>query len=93
MNDKDRGFEWEGQIKRIQYDINNPNSSLNGKILTKLDFWLTNKKHVWRKTIARLPCPLDPSKTVDEMMIIYKYKNHVTLIPRRTFKVEGAEKV
>ena len=61
---------------------------LQGKIVTKLSFEIKNKKHVWRKTIEKMPNPLDPTKTVGETMTIHKYKNNVTLFPKDIFKVE-----
>lgn len=85
--DKDIKESWEYQIAKIQHDINNPSSILQGKIITKIDFWVENRKHVWRKTIEKMPNPLDPSKTVGDTMYIYKNKNHVRLVPKGTFKV------
>ena len=86
------GPSWDYEVSRIQTDLNNPSSMLQGKIITKIDFWVKNRKHVWRKTIEKMPNPLEPSKTVGETMIISKFKNHVTLRPRDPFYKIGGEK-
>ena len=90
MKDNYLGPLWDYEMSKIKSDLNNPRSMLQGKIITKLDFWIGNKKHVWRKTIEKMPNPLDPSKgTVGESFHIDKYKNHVILRPKQTFKVGG----
>lgn len=83
---------WDYEVSRIQTDLNNPSSMFQGRVITKIDFWVKNRKHVWRKTIEKMPNPLEPSKTVGETMIIEKHKNHVTLRPRDPFYKIGGEK-
>lgn len=75
---------WNYEVSKIQHDIKN-SSVLQGKVITKLSFTIQNKKHVWRKTIEKLPSPLDPlgKRTVLEDFSISKFKNRVTLYPRK----------
>lgn len=78
---------WDYRVSEIQSEIASPDSYLNGKIINKIDFWIKNRKHVWMKTIEKMPCPLNPDKTVGETMTIHKYKNHITLFPLGNFKI------
>lgn len=81
------GPEWDYETAKIQHDIKTTDSWIQGKIITKISFSIKNRKHVWRKTIEKMPNPIEPDKTVGESMSISKFKNHVTLYPKGQQKI------
>lgn len=69
-------MDFEGYCKAVR---ENDLPKFNDKIITKVTFWIKNRKKIWMKTIEKLDDPLQPGKKITETCNISKKGNKITL--------------